>query len=386
NTRMGRLKSQNKHLKNIRKLRECEQIKKLKDYINNPPMLLNHLIPKFSQLNNDDFNFLTKKIHESREMNISIQRQLLDYLIPSFEQLNDNVFSYIIKKIFESKKIDICVQKQLLDHLIPSFKQLNDNDFNFILKKLLKSLESRKMNMRVQKQLHDHLIPSFEQLNDDDFNSTIKKIFESREMNTYVQRKRNDIFMRVCNLPDQQIFNALNLFQTMIYSQGIYKGEIISTYLQKKACEFIVVSLYQHNHTINVLELKISNLKKENQLLKKNRYAINNKFHSLSAQIIKAKQSKIRQTSKIRSSIRKAKKIRPVQFRRAVNRLFRVNNKEYSAKFVKLATNIKNIYRLFGDELVDAEHELDTINFENFRESLRTGIENALDGFVKWME
>ncbi|CAG8833460.1 21793_t:CDS:1, partial [Racocetra persica] len=34
----------------------------------------------------------------------------------------------------------------------------------------------------------------------------------------------------------------------------------------------------------------------------------------------------------------------------------------------------------------DTECELDKRNFENFCESLRTGVENALDGFVKWME
>ncbi|CAG8758100.1 29694_t:CDS:1, partial [Racocetra persica] len=55
----------------------------------------------------------------------------------------------------------------------------------------------------------------------------------------------------------------------------------------------------------------------------------------------RAKQSKQRQISKIRASIRKAKRIQPIQFQREANKLFKANNKEYNAKFVKLATNIE---------------------------------------------
>ncbi|CAG8757124.1 547_t:CDS:2, partial [Racocetra persica] len=47
---------------------------------------------------------------------------------------------------------------------------------------------------------------------------------------------------------------------------------------------------------------------------------------------------------------------------------------------------LEDIYRLFEDELVDAKHELNAIDFENFCEALRTRIESALDRFVKWIE
>ncbi|CAG8699798.1 25944_t:CDS:2, partial [Racocetra persica] len=43
------------------------------------------------------------------------------------------------------------------------------------------------------------------------------------------------------------------------------------------------------------------------------------------------------------ASIRKAKQIQPAQFQRVASKLFKANNKEYSAKFVKLATDISNI-------------------------------------------
>ncbi|CAG8688960.1 1240_t:CDS:1, partial [Cetraspora pellucida] len=183
------LKSQNKHFKKIRDLQECDQIKKIQTIINNPPILL-------------------------------------DYLIPKFLQLNDNDFSILIKKILESRKMNTFVQKQLL--------------------------------------LLDYLISSFEHINDDNFNSMIKKIVESREMDAGAQKKCNDIIICACNLPEEQLFNVLSLFQTMTYSQGINKEEIISTYLQNKARDFIDASLYQQGRTIIVLKLENKNLIQEN--------------------------------------------------------------------------------------------------------------------------
>ncbi|CAG8604019.1 27396_t:CDS:2, partial [Dentiscutata erythropus] len=219
----------------------------------------------------------------------------------------------------------------------------------------------RKQKYEQRENLLNYLISTFEKLDDDDFNYIIKKIIESQKMNTCIQAKRNR------------------------------EGEIISTYLQKKACEFL-------NTT-------------------------------------RAKQSKQNQISIIRFSIRKAKKICPVQFRHAASKLFKINNNEYDVRFVKLATNIstigqtsisatveitkavyqfvtrkmpphwitartlaqwnneiaavsfaqnhpieENIYELFGNELTDAECELNVVDFENFCTSLHTGIESGVNG------
>ncbi|CAG8698363.1 14465_t:CDS:2 [Cetraspora pellucida] len=109
---MGQLKSQNKHLKKIRDLWECDQIKKIQTIINNPSILLDYLISKFLQLNNNDFSILIKKILESRKINTFIQKQLLNYLIPLFEYINDDNFNSMIKKIIESREMDAGAQRK----------------------------------------------------------------------------------------------------------------------------------------------------------------------------------------------------------------------------------------------------------------------------------
>ncbi|CAG8744688.1 20893_t:CDS:2, partial [Racocetra persica] len=41
---------------------------------------------------------------------------------------------------------------------------------------------------------------------------------------------------------------------------------------------------------------------------------------------------------------------------------------------------LENIYGLFGDELVDAERKLDTVDFEDFHKSLCAGVEGRENG------
>ncbi|CAG8599717.1 10792_t:CDS:2 [Dentiscutata erythropus] len=188
---------------------------------------------------------------------------MLDYLISTFIQLNNDEFSSIIEEIINSHKINICIQRKLLDHLIPTFFQLNDDDFSF----------------------------------------RVKKIFESREMNTCIQRKRIEIFLQVCNLSDQQILDALSLFEAMTYPRGSNKGEIISTYLQKKAREFVDASFYKPKSTINLLELKNKNLKYKIQGLKRNKFTTNALLRLFSIKVARAKTLKQRQISKIPADI-----------------------------------------------------------------------------------
>ncbi|CAG8792711.1 29045_t:CDS:2, partial [Racocetra persica] len=144
--------------------------------------------------------------------------------------------------------------RMMLDYLISTFTQLNDDEFSSIIEEII---NTRKTNIYIQRKLLDLLIPIFFQLNDDDFSFRVKKILESQKMNTCVQRKCIEMFQQVCNLPNQQILDAL-------------------TY------EFVDTSLYKPNSTI----------------------------------VARAKNSKQKQISKIRSAIRKANKIRLAQFQR----------------------------------------------------------------------
>ncbi|CAB4406047.1 unnamed protein product [Rhizophagus irregularis] len=51
----------------------------------------------------------------------------------------------------------------------------------------------------------------------------------------------------------------------------------------------------------------------------------------------------------------------------------------------KLQNNVENIFDLFGEELYETESFMPSDDFNNLCESLRTGVEQALNGFIKWM-
>ncbi|CAG8753020.1 36453_t:CDS:2, partial [Racocetra persica] len=191
-----------------------------------------------------------------------------------------------------------------------------------------KAFQNIKDNLRM---MLDYLIPIFTQLNDDKFSSIIEEIINTRKTNICIQRKLLDLLIL--------IFFQLNDDDLVLDN----KGEIISTYLQKKAHEFVDASLYKPNNTIGSLELKNKNLNYKIQSLKRNKFTTNALLRSFSIKVARAKNSKQKQISKIRSAIRKANKIRLAQFQRVANKLFKINNKEYNAKFVKLAADISNI-------------------------------------------
>ncbi|CAG8677198.1 8254_t:CDS:2, partial [Dentiscutata erythropus] len=203
--------------------------------------------------------------------------------------------NYLVPKVVEKT-----IVKQCIDIII-----IRLNNEAYRISKQLKQIRSLRKCEQL-KVLHkiknnpstmlNHIIPVFVQLNDNDFNSAIKQIY-------------------------QQIFDASTLFQTMTYSRGIHKGKIISTHLQKKALKFVDSGLYKHHYTINTLESRSKFFKKEIRQFEKNRLSLNTKVHSLSMQLVKAKQSKKKQISKIQAAIQKAKQIKPTQFRNAVKEL-----------------------------------------------------------------
>ncbi|CAG8636796.1 8978_t:CDS:2, partial [Cetraspora pellucida] len=109
------------------------------------------------------------------------------------------------------------------------------------------------INTCVQKELLDQLISTFIQLDDDNLNSRIKKIFESQEMNTYIQRKHNDIFINVCNLSDQQEVSKIR--------SAIHKAKKIYTaQFQHAASKLFKSNKKEYNAKFVKLATDISNI------------------------------------------------------------------------------------------------------------------------------
>ncbi|CAG8853368.1 40072_t:CDS:1, partial [Gigaspora margarita] len=119
--------------------------------------------------------------------------------------------------------------------------------------------------------------------------------------------------------------------------------ELLSPYLQKKALNFLEKGIYKQNSDAIYLIQKIKELETKNNNLTKELEKLKKEIHSLKMKEVKANQAKALNTSKIRSAIQKAKKITPQNFQKSATKFFKLNKKEYSGKFMQLATEISNI-------------------------------------------
>ena len=147
------------------------------------------------------------------------------------------------------------------------------------------------------------------------------------------------------DLPDNQIFDAHNLLETMVYPKGQHQGEILSPYLQKKAQDFVVSGLYKHESSAQSIRNKTKNMQIKINKLEKINNNSTTKINSLSKRLGKAQQVKNNYISKIRSAIQNAKQLTPNEFQKQSHKLFKRNKKEYSPEFVKLAIDISLLGR-----------------------------------------
>ncbi|CAG8713178.1 17007_t:CDS:1 [Dentiscutata erythropus] len=184
---------------------------------------------------------------------------------------------------------------------------------------------------------------TFNKLNDEEFNKIFQYINNLNKPQIGITKKRRNLIKHIELLPDIQISDVYNLLKTMVYPKGKDIGKILSSYLQKKACDFISTGIYKQEFSATAILNTTKNLQKQVNKLEKNANVSAIKIDSFSKCLGKAHQAKALYISKIKSAIQNAKKVTSNQYQKVTKQLFKINNKEYAAKFVKLATDISLI-------------------------------------------
>ncbi|CAG8796277.1 11069_t:CDS:1, partial [Dentiscutata erythropus] len=87
-------------------------------------------------------------------------------------------------------------------------------------------------------------------------------------------------------LPDHQIPRIENLINSMTYSKDKSKNEILSSYLQNKAIEFVNSGLFKHYSSANSVQDKIKQLETENNKLAKLVEKSNNELRSFYMKVV----------------------------------------------------------------------------------------------------
>ncbi|CAG8632587.1 8823_t:CDS:2 [Racocetra persica] len=132
-----------------------------------------------------------------------------------------------------------------------------------------------------------------------------------------IEKKLDALIDKVKSLPDNQILRIEHLINTMTYSKGKTKGEILSPYLQDKANKFVTSA--------------------------KSLSTSNSELRSFCMKMVRAEEAKQKYISRIQSVAQKSKKITKSQFQIAAKKMIKENNHIYTAEFVKLTTDISNI-------------------------------------------
>ena len=102
-------------------------------------------------------------------------------------------------------------------------------------------------------------------------------------------------------LPEEQIIACYTLVETMIYPDGVRKGEIISPYLQKKALDLVLSTLGKHNSSAIEIQNKIKLLESENEKLTKRIDSLTSEKRILNIKLKKQEQNKDLYISRMRS-------------------------------------------------------------------------------------
>ncbi|CAJ0871357.1 4407_t:CDS:2 [Entrophospora sp. SA101] len=122
----------------------------------------------------------------------------------------------------------------------------------------------------------------------------------------------------------------------MRYDKGNHCGEIYSSYIQKKAKEFVNNSIYKQASSISSIQEKISGMETKIYKMEKKKEITDLQLRSLKMKEVKAKEAKKNNISRLCSSIQKAKNITPNQLQNLIKRMIKENKKQYTPELYSL--------------------------------------------------
>ncbi|CAJ0914675.1 13477_t:CDS:2 [Entrophospora sp. SA101] len=171
--------------------------------------------------------------------------------------------------------------------------EINSNEFQEIIHSNVSQEIICEMNS-------DELQETIHEINFDEPQETIHKINTLIPQNK-IEKRRNELIEHVKNLPESQIINAYTLFSTMTYDKGNHRGEIYSSYIQKKAKEFVNSSIYKQSSSMSSIQEKISEMETKIHKIEKEKENTDLQLRSLKMKEVKAKETKKNHVSKLQT-------------------------------------------------------------------------------------
>ncbi|CAJ0832563.1 5304_t:CDS:2 [Entrophospora sp. SA101] len=129
----------------------------------------------------------------------------------------------------------------------------------------------------------------------------------------------------------------------MVYPDGINKGEIISSYLQKKALNLVLSNRGKQDSSATGIQNKIKLLKSENEKLTKKIESATSKKRTLAIKLKKQEQNRDLYISRMRSLVSKRKNVSEGKIQKNITKKIKENKHTYTPEFTALISQISNI-------------------------------------------
>ncbi|CAG8682925.1 3645_t:CDS:2, partial [Gigaspora rosea] len=189
------------------------------------------------------------------------------------------------------------------------------------------------------------------QINDDELQLVYQDIIQqsnSQEKNKVECHQKLIDFVK--KLPDNHLKSAINLFDTMRYTKGQNKGNLLSPFLQNKALNFINSSLYK-----------------------------NHKVKQLIGSLSQHKRKQCQHISRVRAAACKPLIVNSQSLKVSIQSILMKNKHQYSTYFVNLATQISQVNQIsFRSTAQVARSILGFLTGESFPLSI------SKDSIIRW--
>src|SRR6266498_181757 len=120
-------------------------------------------------------------------------------------------------------------------------------------------------------------------MNPNILNISILNIQPTPQVSSKAKRIKKDLIDKINYWSEKKLISYFQLLTNMIYKDGSHKGEILSSYLQKKAMEWILANREKLNINLQEKDQEIRLLKVENSQLKQKIHNLTFKVKSLIA-------------------------------------------------------------------------------------------------------
>ncbi|RIB28832.1 hypothetical protein C2G38_1349514 [Gigaspora rosea] len=185
------------------------------------------------------------------------------------------------------------------------------------------------------------------QMNDDELQLIYQGIVKqpnSQEKNKTTHRQK--LLSMVEKLPDNQLKSAIHLLDTMRYSKGQNKGNLLSPFLQDKALSIINSSFYKAGQDSNSLIQSNKALQKQVTQLEHLNAKKNYKIKQLTGTLSQYKYKQCQHISRVRAAACKPLIVNSQNLKATIQATLMKNKYQYSTGFINLATQISQINQM----------------------------------------